>query len=116
MNRKNLKNYLELHILFGFYSVGAIFAKLAGQSVFMSGRFIIFYAMVLANLFIYALVWQQLLKKLPLVAAYANKAITVVWGLLWGIFFLGEKITIWKIMGALIIVFGITMVVKDDDE
>ena len=66
-------------------------------------------------MFAYALFWQQILKKLPLVTAYANKAITVVWGLLWGMLVFKEKITVFNVVGALVIIFGIYMVVAADE-
>ena len=55
------------------------------------------------------------MKKLPLVTAYANKAITVVWGLLWGMLVFKEKITVFNVVGALVIIFGIYMVVAADE-
>ena len=109
------KPFIFLHVLLLVYSLGSICSKLAGQSEFLSIKFIVFYGLVVLDLFIYALVWQQLLKKLPLVTAYANKAITVIWGLLWGMIFFGEKITLWKIVGALIIIIGIYLVVSADE-
>lgn len=78
-------------------------------------KFIIFYGIVLVILFGYALVWQQLLKKLPLVTAYANKAVTVIWGLLWGTIIFKEKITLFNILGAALIILGIYVVVKADE-
>ena len=67
-------------------------------------------------LFVYAIVWQQLLKKLPLVTAYANKAVTVIWGIVWGYFFFNEGITIYKLIGAVVIVIGVYLVVSSDGE
>ena len=63
---------------------------------------------------IYAIVWQQIIKKLPLTVAYANKAITVVWGILWGILFFDESISFFKILGAMIIIAGIVLYVTSD--
>ena len=78
-------------------------------------KFIFFYGLVLVILFGYALVWQQLLKKLPLVTAYANKAVTVIWGLLWGTVIFKEKITLFNLLGAALIILGIYVVVKADE-
>ena len=63
---------------------------------------------------IYAVLWQQILKRVPLVTAYANRAVTVIWGLIWGLLIFDERITIQKIVGAAIIVTGIMIVVKSD--
>ena len=40
---------------------------------------------MLAALVAYAFGWQQVIKHLPLTTAYANKAVTVVWGILLGL-------------------------------
>ena len=111
---KKIIPFIYLHILLFIYSLGAICSKLAGEQAFLSFKFILFYGLVLANLFLYAIIWQQILKKMSLVTAYANKAITVVWGMLWGILLFKEKITVWNIIGAIIIIIGIVLVVTDD--
>ena len=67
-------------------------------------------------LFAYAIAWQQVLKRLPLVTAYANKAVTVIWGLVLGSAFFQEKITLQKVIGAFIIIFGVYLVVSEDGE
>lgn len=112
---EKIRAYLELHILLFMYSLGGICSKFAGQSPFLSKKFIFFYALVLLNLAVYAFVWQQILRKLPLVTAYANKAVSVIWGLLWGMIIFKEKITIWNIVGVTIIIIGIYVVVKSDE-
>ena len=118
MNQKEtrIKSLLLLHILLLFYSLGGICSKLAAQSDFMSFRFILFYGLVLGNLAIYAVAWQQIIKNVPIVTAYANKAVTVIWGLLWGMLFFNETITIQKALGVMIIICGIVLVVKEDAE
>lgn len=115
LKKEKIMPYVKLHILLFVYSLGAVCSKIAGQAEFLSIKFIVFYGLVLVNLFVYAIVWQQLLKKLPLVAAYANKAVTVIWGLLWGMIIFKEKLTIWNMIGAIFIIFGIFMVVKSDE-
>lgn len=115
LNKEKIMPFVQLHILLFLFSLGSVCSKIAGQAEFLSMKFIIFYGLVLVILFGYALVWQQILKKLPLVTAYANKAVTVIWGLLWGTIIFKEQITIWNILGAAIIIFGIYMVVSSDE-
>lgn len=110
-----IKAVLSLHILLFFYSLFGICSKFAAQESFLSLGFILYYGIVIFNLGIYAVCWQQIIKYIPLVAAYANKAVTVIWGLLWGNIFFQEEITIQKILGALIIIIGIVLVVTDDE-
>ena len=114
-DKEKIMPFIQLHILLFLFSLGSVCSKIAGGAEFLSIKFIIFYGLVLVILFGYALVWQQLLKKLPLVTAYANKAVTVIWGLLWGLIIFKEQITIWNILGAGLIIFGIYVVVSADE-
>ena len=114
-DKEKIMPFIQLHILLFLFSLGSVCSKIAGGAEFLSIKFIIFYGLVLVILFGYALVWQQLLKKLPLVTAYANKAVTVIWGLLWGMIIFKEQITIWNILGAALIIFGIYVVVSADE-
>jgi drug/metabolite transporter (DMT)-like permease len=98
------------------YSLGGICSKFAGQAEFLSLQFIVLYGLVLLNLFVYAIFWQQILKRLPLVTAYSNKAVTVIWGILWGFLFFGEPVTWKKLAGSLIIIAGVYFVVSDQGQ
>jgi drug/metabolite transporter (DMT)-like permease len=109
-----LKNYLFLHASLLFYSIGGIFAKIASSKAFLSFEFILYYGLLLCVLFIYAILWQQILKRLPLTVAFANKAITILWGILWGYLFFGETIRLGMLLGSIIIISGIYLVVSDD--
>ena len=60
--------------------------------------------------------WQQVIKHLPLTTAYANKAITVVWGILLGFLLFGESITLRQFIGAAVIIVGIVLFVRADNE
>lgn len=111
-----IKTFILLHILLLVYSLSAVCSKMASARTFMSLPFILFYGMVLLILFVYAIAWQQIIKKMPLVTAYANKAITVIWGLIWGLLIFHENISLWNIAGAIIIIVGIMFVVKSDEQ
>lgn len=116
MKKEYIKPIILLHVLLLVYSFGGISSKLAGSEPFLSFRFSLFYGIVLFLLFAYAILWQQILKKLPLVTAFANKAVTVIWGIVWGALFFREEITISKIIGALVIIAGVYLVVSADKE
>ena len=60
--------------------------------------------------------WQQVIKHLPLTIAYANKAVTVVWGILLGLAVFGEAVTPRQVIGAVIIICGIVLFVRADNE
>ena len=109
-----LLTLLGLHILLGIYSLSDIASKTASGQPFLSGPFLFFYALVLVFLAIYALGWQQVIKRMPLSSAYANRAVTIVWGIFWGFLLFGEAITPGKIIGAIIIMVGIVLFARAD--
>ena len=115
MSKYKLKDFVFLHIVLLMYSVGAIFSKIAASKEFLSLQFIFYYGLVIVVLFLYAILWQQILKKLPLTIAFANKAIVVVWGIIWGKLLFGEIIKLNMVIGAIIIVVGIYCVVADNE-
>lgn len=116
MNKKSkLKYYILLHVLLVVSFLSGVCTKLAGQHKFLSFWFIFFYGLVILNLGVYAIVWQQIIKKLPLNTAYSNKAITIVWGILWGFVFFQEQIKWNMLLGATIVIFGVIVVVRADE-
>jgi drug/metabolite transporter (DMT)-like permease len=110
-----IKVLLLLQILLMVYSLFGICSKLAAQQPFLSFKFIMYYGIVILNLAMYAVCWQQIIKRLPLVTAFANKAVTVIWGLIWGKIFFQEAITAQKLLGAFIIICGIVLVVTEKE-
>lgn len=110
------KYMIILHILLGVYSLTGVASKFAAGEEFMSFKFILFYGLSLLGLFIYAFVWQQIIKHMPLITAYANKGVTVIWGILWGYFIFSEEITARKLIGAVLIVVGIVLIVTADKD
>jgi len=103
-----------LHLLFFLYSLGGIFSKSAGREEFLSPKFIFLYSIALFILFVYALCWQQIIKKMPLTTAYFNRAVCILWGFLWGYLFFHEQITFNAIVGAFIVILGIIAVAYDE--
>ena len=105
--RTQTRSLLGLHLLLALYSVTNIFSKLASEQDFLSWQFVLYYGCVLLILAIYAIGWQQAIKRMPLTTAYANKAVTVVWGIVFGACFFGETITTGKVIGAALIMAGV---------
>jgi len=109
-----IPTYLMLHGILLLYSFAAICSKKAALSPTFSLEFFAWYAGVLGILVIYALVWQQVLKRLPLFTAFLNKGITIMWGILWGMLIFGESISLTMIIGAAIVFVGIILVVSSN--
>ena len=106
---------LNLNILLLVYSFISVCSKNASQFEMLSMPFIFWYGLVVVILGLYAIFWQQLIKNLPLNTAYANKAVTIVWGILWGALFFQEAITWNMILGAVIVIAGVVLVVSADE-
>ena len=104
-----------LHLLLLLYSFESVCSKMASQQEMFSFKFFLFYGLVLFFLFVYALAWQRILKYMPLTVAYANKGITIVWGMVWGAILFNEAITLKTIIGGVIILAGIFMVVTNNE-
>ena len=112
MKKNKLKDYLHLYLVFLIYSLVSVFAKIAaGQS--SAVMTLVFMGLEFLFLGVYALFWQQILKKFPLVVAMSNKGITLLYALAWSAFLLKERITVWNIVGVVIIIFGIWLVSSD---
>lgn len=106
--------FILLHCLLLMYSVSDIASKLASEQEFLSWQFILLYGTVIGILGVYAIFWQQILKKIPLITAYANKSVTIIWGMIFGAVLFQEQITWNKILGAIIIIIGVYFVVLED--
>jgi len=107
--KQSTKLYIALHLFLMFYSVSGVVSKLAAGKPFMSPAFIALYAIEILILGFYAIGWQQFIKRMPLSVAYANKAVTVVWGCVWGVLIFREHLTPGKIVGALMVLVGVAL-------
>ena len=114
VNKSNWKVFLCLHLMLMVYSTSSICSKLAAEEKFLSFRFCLYYIAIIALLGFYAIGWQQIIKRLPLTTAFANKAVTVVWGIIWGFVFFAEPITVRKVIGALLVIAGVVTYAKAD--
>lgn len=104
-----IKDIILLQTVFFIYSINSIVAKLASEQESFSFMFIMYYGLELVILGIYALLWQQIIKKFELSVAYANKAVTLIWGMIWGTLLFKEQITLTKAAGILLVIAGIVI-------
>lgn len=105
--KKKINSVILLNIIMLIYSLSSVFSKKAAEHDFLSKEFVIFYVLVLFSLGVYAIGWQQVIKYIPLTTAFSNKAVTIVWGMVWGYVLFHERISTGKIIGALLIIAGI---------
>ena len=115
-NHGNIKKglFLLLHISLLCSSLSGVCSKMASRYTdnIFSLQFIFWFVIM----FGYAIIWQQILKRMPLTVAYANKPVTLIWGIIWGKLIFDEKITWSMILGACIIFAGIYLVTSGDKE
>lgn len=114
--KNNIKWFVVLHIIILIFSINSICSKMASQNPFLSVKWIVFYGLVIVLLGFYAIAWQQVLKHMTLVTAYANKAVTAIWGIVWGYLVFHEEITVQKIIGAVVIIAGVYLVVTGEQD
>ncbi len=107
---------IGLHALLALFSTSGIFSKLAAGYPFLSLGFILCYGGMICVLGVYAIGWQQVIKRMPLTTAYANRAVTVVWGIVWGALLFGESVTWQKVLGALVVLAGVALYALAGDE
>lgn len=106
-NKISIKNLLNLQAVFFVYSIISVIGKMASEKEFFSLEFMILYGLEVVILGIYAVLWQQVIKKFELSVAFANKAVTLLWALVWGVILFKEQITLSKIVGILLVMAGI---------
>lgn len=104
-----IKDILFLQMVFLIYSINSIVAKFASQQESFGIAFICLYGLEVLILGIYALLWQQVIKKFELSVAYANKAVTLIWAMIWGTLIFREQITPPKVFGILLVIVGIVI-------
>ena len=112
--RIKYKSLVLLHLLLAVYSFVGVLGKKAAMCHLFSLGFIIYYSGLILLLFFYAICWQQLIKRLPLSVAYANKAVMIIWGMMWGKMFFEESIIFRQIIGSIIVIFGIILYANSD--
>lgn len=108
--------YLLLQLIVLFYSIVGICSKTAAGKEFLSPEWILLYGAIILILGIYALFWQQILKKIPLNIAYACKSVTVVWGILWGVLFFNETLSVKQIIGTAVVLGGVVLMVTGSEK
>lgn len=117
--RKNMKkkitgrDILFLQAVIIVYTCSSIAAKLAAGCELFSLKFCLFYGIEIVILGVYALLWQQVIKRFELSVAYANRAMVIVWSMLWAALIFKEQLTVSNIAGILLVVVG-TFIVNQD--
>lgn len=116
MRKISLKNIVILQVIVIIYTFSTVCAKLAAGEAFFSWPFIGFCALEVFILGIYAVCWQQMIKKIDLSIAYLNRSLAVCWSMLWAYLLFNEEITWKNLVGIAVIVVGIIIINTDKAE
>lgn len=104
--------YLSLIGINILYACTAIFTKSASLHPFMSSSYILWIIGAIGIMGFYALLWQQILKRIPISDAYMFKGTSLIFILLISALLFNESISITNVIGAIIIIVGITLYAK----
>ncbi len=104
-----------MYAAFFIYSLSSIFSKLASREAFLSLPYILCFGGIIFILGLYAVLWQQVLKKIPLSVAMANKPVALVLSLLWAFLLFKEQLSLKVILGVVLMLGGIIVIGGDDD-
>ena len=113
--KAKIKDIFILQLVIAIYTLSTVFAKFASGQEFLSFKFILFYGIEMVILGLYAIIWQQLIKKFDISVAYANKAMGLLWSIIWAILIFNDTITVKNIIGVIIVIVG-TIIVNSEDE
>lgn len=101
--------YIFLVIINLLYACVSIFTKLASQQEFMSWNYILCLIGAVGVIGLYAVLWQQVLKRIELSVAYMFKGTGLIFVMLLAHVLFGEQITWNNVVGAIIIISGIVL-------
>jgi multidrug transporter EmrE-like cation transporter len=94
------------------YACTGIFTKLAARETFLSPLYLLWFICAVGVIALYAMLWQQVLKRIELSTAYLFKGTTLIFTMLFAALLFGEAITIPNIIGSVIIIAGITLLAR----
>ncbi|MCI7789464.1 MAG: EamA family transporter [Lachnospiraceae bacterium] len=108
-----LKNIILLQAIIIIYTVSSVMAKFASANKETPIKFFLFLGLEFAILAVYAVLWQQMIKRFDLSVAYANRSMAILWSMIWAVIFFHDKITLRNVLGVLLVLLG-TIVVNMD--
>lgn len=111
--KAKIKNVLLLQCVVVIYTFSSIMSKNASASADDPLRFLIFLGLEFVFLGVYAILWQQMIKRFELSVAYANRSMAVLWSMLWAVVFFHDEVTVKNMIGVLLVTAG-TLIINTD--
>lgn len=104
--------YVTLIMVYLFYAGISVILKFTGLQEPLTLSWFAGFAGLILTLGIYAVIWQQILKRIDLGTAYMFKGVSLIFIMLLLYLCFGEPITPMKMIGTGIIVVGIALYAK----
>ena len=95
------------------YACVTLFTKYASQQEMGSVAYCLGLAGAIGVMSAYAICWQQILKRVELSTAYMFKGTSLIFIMLFAFALFGEQITLMNIVGAAVIIIGITLYARE---
>lgn len=110
MHKISWKEIVILQGIVIIYTMSTVCAKLASGEDMFSWPFIGFCVLEVFLLGVYAICWQQMIKRIDLSIAYLNRSMAVCWSMLWAFLIFHEEITWKNLVGIAVILTGIVII------
>ena len=108
------KELAFLQVVVFVYSVLSMCSKLVSAMIRDYGLFSLpsvgAGCLFMGSMALYAFFWQQILRRVDLHVAYANKAMGLLWSLLWSVLLFHETLSLRSIIGLLAVCVGVVLV------
>lgn len=91
------------------YASTSVCTKMAARETWMSEGYLLWMSGAVGVMGLYALLWQQVLARVPLAAAYMFRGTALLFVLLLSALLFGEPVTTRNLVGAVLIVGGIAL-------
>ena len=111
MNRKSFPYLAQIGVNL-IYACTSICTKMASRQEMLSLPYLLWIAGAVGVMGVYAMLWQQVISRMPLSTAYMFKGTSLIFVLLISALLFGETITVNNLIGSVIIVFGIVLYAK----
>ena len=113
VKKPGLRDILLLQLIVVIYTLSGVAGKFASGYAYLSPGFILWYGLEIVILGVYAILWQQIIKRFDLSVAYANRSIALFWSMLWAVLLFHETVTVKNMIGVAIVIAG-TMIVNGE--
>ncbi len=110
--------FIILQLMNILYSLNSVLIKIVSVKWQAEGLFsfmtVLLLLAAIAILAIYALLWQKILTKVDLTVAYMCKGMIIFWGMLWAFLFFRENISVFNVIGTILIFAGTYLVSSNE--